>query len=287
MGPDHEQQVRALLRAHPAGRELAAGRFTPLAGGELNRSWRVDTGNGAHFVRLAPGEARLLGADWRSEVALLDVASRAGLAPAPVLADPASGLLVTEFIDGQALRLEAMTDAAQLTRIGRLLRKLHALAPSPGIRRLDFEAQARHLRRWLEPDSGVDGGLDDRGTAVFARLKSGTARLVPCHNDVHARNLLDDGGRLVLVDWEYGGVGDPLFDLAGVVSHPSLDEHGIGLLLDAYGTRIDGARLRDACWAYDYVQWLWYRLAARRPGADGDGSRIAAAGIAARLHGSA
>ena len=26
----------------------------------------------------------------------------------------------------------------------------------------------------------------------------------------------------------------------------------------------------------------WYRLAARRPGADGDGSRVAAAGIAAR-----
>ena len=139
----------------------------------------------------------------------------------------------------------------------------------------------------LSLHSGVDTGLHDRGAAVFASLKSAPARLVPCHNDVHARNLLDDGRRLLLVDWEYGGVGDPMFDLAGVVSHHSLDEHGVGVLLEAYGTRINGACLRDACWAYDYVQWLWYRLAARRPGADGDGSRIAAAGIAARLHGSA
>jgi aminoglycoside phosphotransferase (APT) family kinase protein len=290
MAADHEQQVRALLREQPGGRDLAEGRFTPIAGGDLNRSWRVDTREGARFVRLAPREARLLGADWGSEVALLEIAGRAGLAPELVLADPGSGLLVTEFIDGHPLRPELITDTALLSRIGRLLRELHALAPAPGIRPIDFEAQARHLGQQLRPDPGPNAGLHARAATVFGRLRAAPGRRAPCHNDVHCRNLLDDNRRLLLVDWEYGGIGDPLFDLAGFLTHHPGDEHRIGVLLDAYGGRIDRARLRDACWAYDYVQWLWYRLAERLPGTLDTGSALeagsatSAAGIAARLH---
>jgi hypothetical protein len=49
------------------------------------------------------------------------------------------------------------------------------------------------------------------------------------------------------------------------VIHLALDAAQRELLLDAYGVQSPGARLRDACWAYDYVQWLWYRVAAGRP----------------------
>jgi thiamine kinase-like enzyme len=68
---------------------------------------------------------------------------------------------------------------------------------------------------------------------------------------------------LRLVDWEYGGVGDPVFDVAGYLSHHLLDAGQAATLLDAYGAGFDAARLQDARWAYDYVQWLWYRVAAR------------------------
>ena len=54
------------------------------------------------------------------------------------------------------------------------------------------------------------------------------------HNDLLAANLLDDGDRLWLIDWEYAGFNTPLFDLGGVASNNELDEADERWLLDAY-----------------------------------------------------
>ena len=54
------------------------------------------------------------------------------------------------------------------------------------------------------------------------------------HNDLLAANLLDDGDRLWLIDWEYAGFNTPLFDLGGVASNNELNESDERWLLDAY-----------------------------------------------------
>ena len=275
-----EVRVRALLRAHPDGREIATAPFWPIEGGALNRCWRADTARGPVFVRLARGEARRLGADWESEAALLAIASHASLAPATVLTVPAAGLLVSEFVPGRILTRDEAQSPARVAAIGRLLREVHHLAPSPGIRRLNFATQARILESQL--DAATRAAFATQAAAVFARLEAGQGATVPCHNDVHAQNILEDDRRLLLVDWEYGGLGDPVYDLAGCVIHLELDAAQREVLLDAYGAQSPGARLRDACWAYDYVQWLWYRVAAEPPAKPGAGALSEAASAIAR-----
>lgn len=279
----HEARARALLRAHSVGARLAAAPFVPIPGGTHSRCWRADTVDGPAFIRLAhPGAARL-GADWESEHRLLGIASDAGYAPAPWLAIPSEGLLVTEFIGGGVPDLDALTAPVGLARVGRLLRGLHALQPAAGIRRLAFSMQAA----WLESQGPADGAterrLRERARGIFARLDAAQRLLAPCHNDVHRANLIDDGHTLRLVDWEYGGVGDPIYDLAGFTSHHALGADRIGLLLDAYGRRDEIERLPAACWAYDYVQWLWHRLAMRLEGTGSAESERAAAELARRL----
>jgi thiamine kinase-like enzyme len=39
---------------------------------------------------------------------------------------------------------------------------------------------------------------------------------VPCHNDPWPGNLLDAEGRIYLIDWEYSGMNDPMWDLANL-----------------------------------------------------------------------
>ena len=39
---------------------------------------------------------------------------------------------------------------------------------------------------------------------------------VPCHNDLLTANLLHDGARVRIVDWEYAGMGDRYFDLGNL-----------------------------------------------------------------------
>ena len=63
-----------------------------------------------------------------------------------------------------------------------------------------------------------------RYLAAAERLEAavGPVELVFGHNDLLAANLIDDGKRLWLVDWEYAGFNSPLFDLGGLASNNEL-----------------------------------------------------------------
>jgi thiamine kinase-like enzyme len=66
-----------------------------------------------------------------------------------------------------------------------------------------------------------------------------------CHNDLLATNILDEGHRLWLVDWEYAGLGRPLFDLASVAANNAFPDDLDGALLCAYRGRLDPRELRE------------------------------------------
>lgn len=54
------------------------------------------------------------------------------------------------------------------------------------------------------------------------------------HHDLLPANLLDDGERLWLIDWEYGGFGTPLFDLANLAGNAGLPGDDERMMLAAY-----------------------------------------------------
>ena len=62
----------------------------------------------------------------------------------------------------------------------------------------------------------------------------------PCHNDFLPGNLIDDGERIRIVDWEYAGMGDPFFDLGNFSVNNDLSADEDAALLEAY----DGERPR-------------------------------------------
>ena len=39
---------------------------------------------------------------------------------------------------------------------------------------------------------------------------------MPCNNDLLAANFIDDGARLWVIDYEYGGNNDPCFELGNI-----------------------------------------------------------------------
>ena len=49
--------------------------------------------------------------------------------------------------------------------------------------------------------------------AVRRVLNDNPAPLAPCHCDPLCENFLDDGQRMWIVDWEYSGMNDPIWDL--------------------------------------------------------------------------
>ncbi len=79
-----------------------------------------------------------------------------------------------------------------------------------------------------------------------------------CHNDCWSNDFLDDGQRLWLLDWEFGGNGDTLYDVATVVLSGRATEAQQAEFLTEYGYTEpeDFAQLQ----AMIYVVWCFEGL---------------------------
>ena len=53
--------------------------------------------------------------------------------------------------------------------------------------------------------------------SVRAALTAHALPLVACHCDPLCENFLDTGQRMWIVDWEYSGMNDPMWDLGDLV----------------------------------------------------------------------
>jgi thiamine kinase-like enzyme len=84
--------------------------------------------------------------------------------------------------------------------------------------------------------------------AAMARTleqSAGSVDAVFCHNDLLAANLIDDGSRLWLIDWEYAGFNSAWFDLANLAANNGFDAAQERDLLACYfGRRPDAASWR-------------------------------------------
>jgi thiamine kinase-like enzyme len=217
-----------------------------IPGGITNHNYRVRTAGRTYVARIGV-DRPLLGIDRRNEVVCQRAAHALGVAPG--VAHHEDGVLVSDHIDARTLTPDDVRDPAFIPRLADVLRRLHdgwdrlsgeILYFSPFQTARTYAETARALGAKVPDD--LDALLDDA-----RRLSRTISPFVPvlCHNDMLAANVLDDGRRLWLVDWEYAGVGHPLFDLAGVSANCGFGEELEAALLEAYRGRVDPVDLRE------------------------------------------
>ncbi len=283
---------RAMSSRRP---ERLAGHWVPgtgqlsierLSSGVVNQTFRVDRAGRRYSLRVAAARAAALGLDRGWECRVLGAAAVAGLAPAVVHCDPALGILVSEWVDGDVWTADAARAAANLEAMAGLLRRVHALAIEGPPRVLGPADWVVHYSRALAANGarpGRSAALRDAAAAHLA-LAAPEPLTVPCHSDLHRLNVVA-GGRLLLLDWEYAHVSNPCWDLAGWAANNDWTERETHALLKVYLQRPPGEeecrRLHVWRWLYDYVCLLWCELyAIQRPGRAGRGA--AARAVAAR-----
>jgi thiamine kinase-like enzyme len=138
---------------------------------------------------------------------------------------------------------------------------LHSLRPPAGAHRVELQQVVADYLQTLSTHDRQQSLAAGEQALVTARLLDGHVSDCLCHNDVHSLNLID-AGNLKLIDWEYAGIGSPLFDLASVCVYHNYGSLRRQCLLSAYA-RPDVASielLNQACVLFDYIRELWTQV---------------------------
>ena len=232
----------------------------PLDGGITNRNYRVTLGGAELVVRLPGKDTDLLGISREAERIAARAAAELGLSPDLVAA--MDECTVTRYVTCTALAPADLRAAAE--ELGRMLRRFHDGGPQlpaafdvPSL--LDAYETVVHERQGELPRAW---GEARQATAAIAAALGPPAPAVPCHNDLLAGNLIRDGtGHLLLVDWEYAGMGERYFDLGNLAVNNDFDSADEERLLHAYlgapPDRRSHARLRLARVLSDAREAAW------------------------------
>ncbi|WP_370268391.1 phosphotransferase [Nioella sp.] len=218
--------TNALERAAALGCFSNPTDITPLGGGITNVNLRVTDG-GAHYVVRLGDDIPEHGVMRWNELVLSRAAHALGVSPRVVHHEP--GALVLDFLNARTFAEEDVRDPANLPGIielvGRVHRGLGAHLTSPILTFWPFQVNQTYMTRLVADGSAHASRLPEFQHAQERLIAAtGPVELVIGHNDLLAANILDDGSKLWLIDWEYGGFNTPLFDLAGLAGNNGLSE---------------------------------------------------------------
>jgi len=247
--PDQMPTVTKALRA-AFGTETLDG-WAPLSGGLSGAGvWKIRVGGVAYLLKVEPSERDGLRDPHRS-YACMRLAAQACIAPRVRYADPDDGVMILEHVEAQPSMLAR---ADLVVELGQAVRALHAV---PG-----FPPLVDYLDGLAALVEQAQGAVPDGAFVVWGRLYDVCRALEPqpvsSHNDLNPRNILYDGRRVWLIDWEAAFRADRYVDLAAVANTYAADPLGEALLLRTYFGREATAAEHARLWLFRQVSHVFH-----------------------------
>ncbi|WP_440996085.1 phosphotransferase [Arhodomonas sp. SL1] len=261
---DHHLENAIARIPQLAGRSaeaLAAERL----GGMTNLVYRLND-NGESLVLRIPGEGTEAYIDRSVEAHNTRAAARAGVGAEVLHFDESDGLMLMRNLDGcRTMSPEAFqAEDAAADRAGEVLARMHNSGEEFRFRFELFAMIDEYLRVLSGLDTELPEGYHDvmeEARGMREALDAQPATLAPCHCDPLCENFLDDGTRMWVVDWEYSGMNDPLWDVGDFAVEaglsPAQDERLIRAYLGRDPSEAEWGRMVLYKAASDLLWTLW------------------------------
>jgi thiamine kinase-like enzyme len=228
-GVERLEEILARLQASVGP---LSGEPVALSGGITNHNFRVVLGGEDYVLRIHGKDTGLLGIDRESERVASALAAEIGIAPALVAAF--EDCLLTRFIPCEPAGTREVAESAE--QVALALRAFHRSPVTLSSRfwvpdLLEQYAALVRARNVKLPDEYTQATAV--AAAIAAAIPLGHPR--PCHNDLLAGNIIRArSGEVLIVDWEYAGLGHPCFDLGNLSVNNDFSAADDERLLHAY-----------------------------------------------------
>jgi thiamine kinase-like enzyme len=243
-------------------------------GGLTNHTYHVIFANGEEYVVRIPGEGTEEIIVRDDEKKSTQLACKLGV-DAPMLYFGENGAKVSQYLkDAQTMSAETIKSATHIAQIAQIFRTMHDCGEDTGVPFEVFDMAAGYEK--IIDNMNVPMFADyDRYKAKLMQIKEEIdstleIKIVPCHNDPLCENWVLSQGRMYLIDWEYAGMNDGMWDVADVSIEANFDDSEDLLLLEKYLGRVPTVLDKKHFLANKlYVDFLWTLWAKARVPYDG------------------
>ncbi len=250
--------------------DASACDFTPLEQGLTNENWLVtlpdDNSNTQFVIRINAQNAKELNIDHQSEFEIVQRISNLNLCPQITFKESTFKYWVRPYICGNTLaEIQSQTPSYQiqhdLAEVANVLSTIHKQPTQPNWPSVNTIERTEYFWPQIIPR------LIQHKSAILKckvlldeLLKSDIKQASLCHMDTNTHNWIKDkSGKLNLIDWEYAGLGNPIWDLAVFSDSAKLSRREEQDLLSHYGQN-SLEELHHAKRQMEYLSILWFAV---------------------------
>ena len=187
-------------------------------GGMTNHTYKVSTTKGDYIIRI-PGEGTEDIINREHEKISMELACHLGIDSKLIYFDD-KGVKICEYIAGaQTMCSEALQQRDKILAIAEVLNTLHGCGIDTGVP-FDIFAMAESYEKVISSNKITlyedYAMIKEDVFEIRESMTDHAIKLVPCHNDPLCENWVIGQEGMYLIDWEYAGMNDGMWDLADV-----------------------------------------------------------------------
>ena len=209
-------------------------KVNPINSGITNINFEVIVGKKLFFLSMPYSNSELLNIDYGNKYYNNKICGEINISPRVIHFKESENLLVTEFIKSKASSLTIFQSSKKIEQLVKNIKLLHNA--NPFLRNFNMLSQISYYQNILKKDylpKKLFKYVNNIKT-LKQKLYLPNDKLVPCHNDLLAENIINKDNQIFIVDFDYSGNNDPCFELGNLSVEMEYDDEQINKLVRSY-----------------------------------------------------
>ena len=209
-------------------------KVNPINSGITNINFEVIVGKKSFFLSMPSSNSELLNIDYRNKYYNNKICGEINISPKVTHFIESENLLVTEFIKSKTSSLAIFQSSKEIEQLVKSIKLLHNV--NPFLKNFNMLSQISYYQNILKKDYMPQklNRYVNNIKSLKNKLYLPNHKLVPCHNDLLAENIINKNNQIFIIDFDYSGNNDPCFELGNLSVEMEYDDEQINKLVKSY-----------------------------------------------------